>query len=108
LETAYAIRNKYYPENRGELSNEPSVYNRRKVRGKCEICNNHIGEETHHLQQQKNADTNGFIGSIHKNHPANLLTVCEKCHDKIHSPNNSAGATKAPKKTKTTAGYKLL
>ena len=109
LETAYAIRNKYYPENRGELSNEPSVYNRRKVRGKCEICNNHIGEETHHLQQQKNADTNGFIGSIHKNHPANLLTVCEKCHDKIHSPNHSVeAAAKAPKKTKTTAGYKLL
>ena len=108
LETAYAIRNKYYPENRGELSNEPSVYNRRKVRGKCEMCNNHIGEETHHLQQQKDADKNGFIGSIHKNHPANLLTVCEKCHDKIHSPSNSAGSTKAPKKTKTTAGYKLL
>lgn len=104
LETAYAIRNKYYPENRGELSNEPSVYNRRKVRGKCEMCNNHIGEETHHLQQQKDADKNGFIGSIHKNHPANLLTVCEKCHDKIHSPNNAAG----PKRTKTTAGYKLL
>jgi DNA mismatch repair protein MutS len=108
LETAYAIRNKYYPENRGELSNEPSVYNRRKVRGKCEMCNNHIGEETHHLQQQKEADKNGFIGGIHKNHPANLLTVCEKCHDKIHSPSNSAGATKAPKKTKTTVGYKLL
>lgn len=108
LETAYAIRNKYYPENRGELSNEPSVYNRRKVRGKCEICSNHIGEETHHLKQQKDADKNGFIGSIHKNHPANLLTVCEKCHDKIHSPSNSAGSTKAQKKTKTTTGYKLL
>jgi DNA mismatch repair protein MutS len=108
LETAYAIRNKYYPENRGELSNEPSVYNRRKVRGKCEICNNNIGEETHHLKQQKDADKNGYIGSIHKNHPANLLTVCEKCHDKIHSPSNSAGAKTAPKKTKTTAGYKLL
>lgn len=108
LETAYAIRNKYYPENRGELSNEPSVYNRRKVRGKCEICNNHIGEETHHLKQQKDADKNGFIGSIHKNHPANLLTVCEKCHDNIHSPNNAAGAKTAPKKTKTTTGYKLL
>jgi DNA mismatch repair protein MutS len=72
------------------------------------MCNNHIGEETHHLQQQKDADENGFIGGIHKNHPANLLTVCEKCHNKIHSPYNSVGATKAPKKTKTTDGYKLL
>lgn len=104
LESAYAIRNKYYPENKGELSREPSVYNKRKVRSKCEMCNNHIGEETHHLQQQKDADKNGFIGGIHKNHPANLLTVCEKCHDKIHSTKTGA----VQKKTKTTTGYKLL
>lgn len=104
LESAYAIRNKYYPENKGELSREPSVYNKRKVRSKCEMCNNHIGEETHHLQQQKDADKNGFIGGIHKNHPANLLTVCEKCHDKIHSTKTGG----VQKKTKTTTGYKLL
>jgi DNA mismatch repair protein MutS len=104
LEIAYSIRNKYFPENRGELSNEPSVYNRRKVRGKCEVCKTSLGEETHHLQQQKDADENGFIGGIHKNHPANLLTVCEKCHDKIHSTSSDVGHTKK----KTTKGYVLM
>ena len=104
LEAAYSIRNKYYPDSRGELSSDPSVYNRRKIRSKCEVCKKSIGEETHHLQQQKDADKNGFIGGIHKNHPANLLTVCEKCHDKIHSP----GAETGHKKKKTTKGYILM
>lgn len=107
LEAAYSIRNKYYPESRGELSNNPSVYNRRKIRSKCEICKTNIGEETHHLQQQKDADKNGFIGGIHKNHPANLLTVCEKCHDKIHSPDTSGNEIGKTKK-KTTKGYILV
>lgn len=104
LETAYAIRNKYYPEHRGELSSEPTVYNRRKVRSKCEVCNKSVGEEVHHLLQQKDADENGFIGGVHKNHPANLLTVCQKCHDKIHSPSSDVGHTKK----KTTNGYVLM
>lgn len=104
LEAAYAIRNKYYPDNRGELSSNPSSYNRRKVRGKCEVCKTNIGEETHHLIQQKEADSNGFINGVHKNHAANLLTVCEKCHDKIHYTDDHVGTSKK----KTTAGYKLL
>ena len=104
LEIAYSIRNKYYPDSRGELSSEPSVYNRRKIRSKCEICKTSVGEETHHLQQQKDADKNGFIGGIHKNHPANLLTVCEKCHDKMHA----LGAETGNKKKKTTKGYILV
>lgn len=110
MESAYSIRNKYYPDNRGDLSNDPSVYNRRKVRGKCEICNTSMGEETHHLLQQKDADKNGFIGGVHKNHPANLLTVCEKCHDKIHySGDIESGKDKVGTvKKKTTKGYILL
>ena len=110
LEAAYAIRNKYYPDNRGDLSNDPSVYNRRKVRGKCEICKTSMGEETHHLMQQKDADNNGFIGGVHKNHPANLLTVCENCHDKIHYSEENASENEkvGTVKKKTTKGYMLL
>jgi len=84
LESAYAIRNKYYPESRGELSNTITAYNSKKVRGKCEMCKKEVGEEIHHMQQQRDADANGFIGSFHKNHPANLISVCKNCHDKFH------------------------
>jgi hypothetical protein len=43
-----------------------------------------MGEETHHLSQQKDANADGFIGSFHKNHPANLASVCEDCHRELH------------------------
>jgi DNA mismatch repair protein MutS len=85
LEKAYEIRGKYFDTSRGELSHSTSVYNRTKIRGKCEICNEEIGTETHHLSPQKDANEKGFIGSFHKNHSANLASVCEKCHINLHS-----------------------
>ena len=41
LETAYSIRNKYFPENAGILSLKTSVYNSKKLRVnvKCVILN---------------------------------------------------------------------
>lgn len=86
LELAYSLRNKYYPETKGILSSPTTVYNSRKLKTVlCERCGKNRSEEVHHLQQQKDADDNGFIGSFHKNHPANLENVCQECHDKIHS-----------------------
>jgi DNA mismatch repair protein MutS len=110
LNCAYSIRNKYYPESRGELSHPSSVYNTNKLRGKCEICGEKAGEETHHLLPQKEADADGFIGTIHKNHTANLLTVCEKCHHHLHhsQPTKTTDSKKMSlRKTKTTKGTVL-
>jgi len=101
LDLAYSIRNKYYPDSRGELSNPHSVYNTDKIRGLCEVCGEKMGEETHHLSPQKDADVNGYIGTFHKNHKANLVSVCEKCHDKLHSEK------KTLVKKKTTKGFVL-
>lgn len=102
LTKAMEIRTKYFPETRGELSNSPSKYNAKKIKGICELCKSSIGEEIHHLQPQKDADDKGFIGILQKNHLANLLTVCEYCHQKIHTNPNARS-----KKTKTTKGYIL-
>ena len=102
LDKAYRLRNKYFPEMNGELEFKPSIYNSKKIRGICEVCKEELSSETHHLQQQKDADKNGFIGSFHKNHVANLLAVCEKCHDTLHKPDNVL-----KKRKKTTSGYKL-
>jgi DNA mismatch repair protein MutS len=85
LNKAYVIRNKYFPEMKGELSHGTSHFNSKKIKGLCEYCNESIGEEVHHIEPQKIADKKGFIDSFHKNHPGNLLTVCSVCHDKIHS-----------------------
>ena len=102
LEQAYSIRNKYFPENRGELSNKSTKYNAKKVRGICEMCKSEMSAETHHMSPQKDATADGFIDSFHKNHKANLLSVCEKCHDSIHA------TEKTVVRKKTTKGYKVV
>lgn len=85
LEKAYEIRTKYFPESKGELSQTPTTsYNARKIRGKCEMCKVEPAEETHHLQEQHLASPDGFIGEFHKNHIANLMSLCSKCHDLVH------------------------
>ena len=72
------------------LENNPSVYNASKIRGICEKCGLEMGEEVHHKIPQKLADSRGFIvssetgGVFHKNHPANLMSLCHKCHLKMH------------------------
>ena len=101
IERAYQLRNKYFPEMKGSLSSQSTRYNSSKIRGVCEMCREDIAEEVHHLQEQKFADENGRIGSIHKNHSANLMGLCEKCHRKMH---NTENAQKVIRK-KTTKGY---
>ena len=101
LDRAYAFRNKYFPEQRGELDFGKTSYNAKKIRGKCEICHKEIASETHHLSPQKDADEKGFIGGFHKNHPGNLAGVCEACHLLAHKEDARFV------KKKTTAGYIL-
>jgi DNA mismatch repair protein MutS len=108
LEKAYAIRNKYYKT--GELSFGTSHFNQKKVVGFCEICKSELAKEVHHLSPQRDADKKGFIqtkdGKFHKNHKANLASVCSTCHDKIHS-DEKYNDDKMTKKKKTTKGYIL-
>jgi len=100
LETAYGIRNKYYPDTRGGASARTSHYNAKKIMDMCEICKTEIAGEVHHLQPQKDADDRGYIGTIHKNHAANLVAVCEACHDKFHTD-----VINKTRRSKTTKGY---
>lgn len=105
MDMAFNLRNKYFPESRGELSFQTTKYNAQKIRSICEICKNEIATEVHHLVQQKEADANGFIGSFHKNHVANLASVCEKCHLNMHHPTDETVTKKIRKKT--TKGYQI-
>ena len=63
----------------------PSRYNAAKLRRLCELCEKARGTEVHHLQHQESADADQFIGHVHKNHPANLASICEDCHREIHT-----------------------
>jgi len=85
LKMANAIRVKYRTKSAGgDLNFKPSHFNAHKIKGMCELCKKDVGEEVHHLQHQKEADANDYIQHFHKNHRANLLTVCESCHLKMH------------------------
>jgi len=121
LDTAYQIRSTYFPGGKTELSHPVTRYNAQKIRGYCEMCKTELAEEVHHLEPQQKA-VDGFIqnerGIFSKNHPANLASVCEKCHLSMHHPNPDTVSAKNTKdrpntvkkvvKQKTTRGYMRL
>ena len=104
LDLANELRMKYHTDSSSMLSLESSRYNTKKLRSICEICKQMPATEIHHLQHQKHANDNGLIinkvdGSVfHKNNIANLSSICEDCHQKIHISN------KQHKKVKTGNG----
>ena len=50
-----------------------SIYNKKKIVEKCEICSSNKQLETHHIKFQSTANENGFLDdSRHKNHLSNL------------------------------------
>lgn len=103
LERAHQIRLKYYPENSNITNFDESHFNKKKIKGICELCKKNVGEEVHHLQHQKSVNgRNNYIDGFHKNHPANLFTVCEDCHDKFHDSDAEY------KRVKTTDGYDIV
>ena len=84
LNNAYEKRKKYLKHKDG-LNLKKSIYNANKVNSLiCEMCKKNISSEIHHLQYQKLANKNNYINDFHKNHTANLISVCEECHNKIH------------------------
>ena len=102
IERAYEIRNKY-SNNNNILEAKKSSYNAKKLRDKCEICNKNPGTEVHHLQFQKMANSKGIIdGKFHKNKKANLINICEDCHNKIHNKDRQYEFKK------TSNGYQLF
>jgi DNA mismatch repair protein MutS len=106
LENAHNIRMKYHPTSASILDQKTSHYNAKHIMGICEKCKNNIATEVHHLQHQQDANKQGIIETnnmvFHKNHPANLLSLCDKCHDDIHKTG------KKHKKIKSTKGNILI
>ena len=88
IERCYEIRNEYMNNKDNILLLKTSKYNKDKIRNMCEFCNKKLGTEIHHLQYQCDANDNKYIeNSFHKNHNANLSSICSECHNHIHSLN---------------------
>jgi len=106
LESANNIRMKYHPESSSILDYKTSKYNANHMKGLCENCGNEFSTEVHHLQHQQDANDTGIIQGksllFNKNHPANLLSLCETCHQSFHKTNEKY------KKVKTSKGSKIM
>ena len=103
MSSAHELRKKYFPVNKGILDRNVSSYNANKIKGVCEICKSEEAVDTHHLLHQQNSDTKGRIENNHKNHKANLMSLCKNCHKSIHSGDNLEYIRK-----KTTDGYIII
>ena len=88
LRSAHRLRNKYKQINHNVLDWKKSHFNSKQLQGLCEICKKNMSSEVHHLQHQQHADSEGFIGSFHKNHKGNLIAVCDDCHLEFHKEGN--------------------
>jgi DNA mismatch repair protein MutS len=101
LDMANSIRLERFPDHRGISSRKSSKYNSKKIRVNCELCGK-ASSEVHHIKHQAESDEHGFIGHVHKNHKANLISICHECHERIHKDNIEL------KKVKTTKGHKII
>lgn len=106
LDNAHNIRMKYHPESGSILEHKGSHFNAKHITGgMCENCKINPAVDVHHLVFQNEAEQNGIIKkkglTFKKNEKANLMNLCEKCHDDIHKSN------KKLKRTKTTKGIIL-
>ena len=88
LNDAHNIRMKYHPQSASILDKKTSHFNSKCIKNMCEKCGQHMASEFHHLQHQSDANDNGIIKqtglTFHKNHKANLLGLCENCHNEFH------------------------
>ena len=111
LDRAHELRVKYNNVYKNILDMDTSKYNSKKVKGLCEMCKINIGTEIHHLEYQKNANKNDYLEEgFHKNHVANLVNICEDCHNNIHKNDTKKTTVKKKivKKTKTENGYEII
>lgn len=86
-----------------------SNYNNNLYMEKCFFCENNA-EHTHHIIEQKEANLEGFIENIHKNHKSNLIPLCEKHHIELHKillSNNDLVSENGLKWLETSTGSKL-
>ena len=105
VKDCFDIRNKLLGNDTSLLTKKKSRYNAKVLKEKmCELCKVKKASDIHHIEEQCKADENGFIGSLNKNAPCNLVNLCKDCHI---CQNEDENPCKIIKKVKTTSGCKL-
>jgi DNA mismatch repair protein MutS len=93
INTANKIKNDLLKRNTDLVGDKKSRYNSEIYVYECNLCGKtntkgYVNElETHHINYQKDCE-NGFVKKkphLQKDMKANLIVVCQNCHDKIHN-----------------------
>ncbi len=90
----YLMKDKFFNERTAEILKEydniqedkSSKYNSNVIVSCCEVCKSKNKLETHHIVWQKDFDDNLINKSkfyLQKNDSANLVVLCQECHDKV-------------------------
>lgn len=91
------------------INDKKSIYNKEIYMDSCYICNSQEKLETHHINFQKDfkQTINGLINEkkkhLLKDDLANLVVLCNLCHDKLHNNEFKISAM-----VKTTKGIKAI
>ena len=75
----FPVLNELLCKENSVVNTKTSVYNTDIYMDTCEICNS-SADETHHINEQCNADKNNMINHFHKNKKHNLVPLCKQCH----------------------------
>lgn len=64
-----------------------SSWNKEIVRRECEVCKKEIISEleVHHIVPRASAKNDILEDGSHMNEKRNLIVICQKCHDSVHS-----------------------
>lgn len=111
IDTALEIKNELMESFDSIIPGKTSKYNSNIYVYECNLCgkkdkNSHLSQlETHHINFQKDCE-NGIVKNkkhLKKNQEANLIVLCNECHDKIHS-----GKIKLSGYVMTSKGKKII
>lgn len=114
MKAATAIRRKLTGDPEDVVVKQQSRYNASLYMDLCELCGDARSVDTHHLAQQSECNSsNGLIqGRFHKNARFNLVSLCKKCHQKVHhqaeEPDQTRRNTEKLKRVMTSAGPQLV
>lgn len=71
------------------VETKKSRYNKEVYITACEMCGlsgtHGVDLDTHHINEQRNADERKMIGHMHMNIKDNLMILCKKCHRSVDS-----------------------
>ena len=73
-----------------------SIWNTEIVRRECEVCHKVMTSdlEVHHIKERASAVNGVLEDGSHMNDKRNLIVICQKCHDEVHSGSVEIGDVK--------------